>query len=210
MGYLGHTLLLLSGLIAALAFLVTANLDRVSEFKASASGIEARTRDVVNKAEGAIAELRILALHIAEVSLTLAMRTGRWGGFADDELEKLKLAVDTNLERLGIAEQQRELAFKDWHRIVAFDYSHYILGGSQVPESGPPEMRKEWDDLRNGGFTRIPEPAKVEVFLRKYGFYSAEFVGYLEDYKYYIANHVHRRPHIWKSRAEWGHLGKKA
>ena len=135
-GYLGLNLLLFVGLFASLGFLVAANLDRLSEFKASSSGIEARTRDVVNRAEGAISELRLLAIHMAEVSLSLAMRTGRWGGFSDDELDKLKSSVDSNLERLGIAEQQRNLVLKDWHRIVEFDYAHHILGGSHVPAGG--------------------------------------------------------------------------
>lgn len=37
-GYLGHTDLLVAGLLASLAFLVTANLDSVAEFKASTGG----------------------------------------------------------------------------------------------------------------------------------------------------------------------------
>ena len=39
LGYLGHTDLLVAGLLASLALLVVANLDRVSEFKASAGGM---------------------------------------------------------------------------------------------------------------------------------------------------------------------------
>ena len=142
LGYLGHTDLLIAGLVASLAFLVTANLDRVSEFKASAGGIEARTREVVNRAEGAIAELRVLALHIAEVSLTLAMRQGRWDGFSDEELERLQLSVVSNLERLGIPEERRRRAFKEWHCVVEFDYAHLILGGSRVPDDATPDTMK--------------------------------------------------------------------
>jgi hypothetical protein len=209
-GYLGFNLLLFAGLFASLGFLVAANLDRLSEFKASSSGIEARTRDVVNRAEGAIAELRILALHMAEVSLSLAMRTGRWGGFSDDELEKLKSSVDSNLERLGIAEGQRNLVLKDWHRIVEFDYAHHILGGSRIPEGRNPEMMKDWNELRDGGFKSIPMPDVLEEFLKKHDFYSAALADYIEDYRYYFKNHQHRRPQVWRERENWGHLGKKA
>ena len=209
-GYLGLNLLLFAGLFSSLGFLVAANLDRLSEFKASTSGIEARTRDVVNRAEGAIAELRILAIHIAEVSLSLAIRTGRWGGFSDDELDKLKSSVDSNLERLGIAEEQRSLVLKDWHRIVEFDYAHHILGGSHIPEDRNPEMMKEWSELRDGGFKSIPTPDVLEEFLKKHSFYSAASADYIEDYRYYFKNHAHRRPHVWRDRESWGHLGKKA
>ena len=170
LGYLGHTDLLVSGLLAGLAILVVANLDRVSEFKASAGGIEARTREVVNRAEGAIAELRILALHVAEVSLSLAMRQGRWGGFSDDDLNRLSSSVVENLERLGIAEEQRRLVFKDWHRIVEFDYAQHILGGSHIPDKASTEVMQEWRRLREGGFAKYATPDELESFLQSSGY----------------------------------------
>lgn len=208
LGYLGHADLLVAGLVASLALLVIANLDRVSEFKASAGGIEARTREVVNRAESAIAELRILALHIAEVSLFLAMRQGRWDGFSDEELKNLKLSVLSNLERLGIPEEQRKLALKEWHRVVEFDYAHYILG-SQVPEDASPADMALWTSLREGGISGCPAPDKLHRFLTENGFMSAERADYLEDYRYYIKEQEHKRPDVWHNRTHWGHLVKK-
>lgn len=207
-GYLGHTDLLVAGLIASLTLLVVANLDRVSEFKASAGGIEARTREVVNRAEGAIAELRILALHMAEVSLSLAMRQGRWDGYSDEELEKLQSSVLSNLERLGIAEDQRLLVLKEWHRVVEFDYVHYILGSSRIPEGASPKEMQAWKELREGGITRYPSPETLHQFLAESGFLSAARVEYLEDYRYYAKYHHHRRLEMWRVRQEWGHLAK--
>ena len=208
-GYLGHTDLLVAGLLASLALLVVANLDRVSEFKASAGGIEARTREVVNRAEGAIAELRILALHMAEVSLSLAMRQGRWDGYSDEELDKLQLSVVSNLERLGIPEEQRLLVFKEWHRVVEFDYAHFILGGSRIPDGTSPEEMKNWNALREGGISRYPSPDTLQRFLTESGFLSSARADYLEDYRYYIKEHQHRRPDVWRDRRNWGHLAKK-
>ena len=75
-GYLGHNGLLGAGLIGFIALLVTANLDRISEFKASRSGIEARTREVVARAETAVSELQLLATQVAELSLSLVKRQG--------------------------------------------------------------------------------------------------------------------------------------
>jgi len=208
-GYLGHTDLLVAGLIASLALLVVANLDRVSEFKASAGGIEARTREVVNRAEGAIAELRILALHMAEVSLSLAKRQGRWDGYSDEELDKLQSSVVSNLERLGIPEEQRLLAFKEWHRVVEFDYAHFVLGGSRIPDGASPEEMKTWSALREGGIARYPSPDTLHQFLAANGFLSTMRLEYLEDYRYYTKEHRHRRPDVWRDRRNWGHLAKE-
>ena len=209
-GYLGHTDVLVAGLFASLALLVTANLDRVAEFKASAGGIETRTREVVNRAEGAIAELRILALHVAEVSLSLAMRQGRWGGFSDEDLNRLKSSVLENLERLGIPSEQRALVFRDWHRIVEFDYAHHILGGSRIPGNASSEVMTEWNKLREGGFARFPSPDELEAFLRKSEYWTSTLAEYVEDYRYYIREREHRRPDVWRDREHWGHLGKDA
>lgn len=209
-GYLGHTDMLVSGLIASLAFLVAANLDRISQFKASASGIEASTRDVVNRAEGAIAELRILALHIAEVSLSLAVRHGRWGGYSDAELDKLQLSVLSTLERLGIPEEQRLLALKEWHPVVEFDYAHFILGASRIPDGASPEEMKTWAALREGGIARYPSPETLQQFLIETGFQSTARAEYIEDYRHYVKERQHRRPDVWRDRRNWGHLVKDA
>ena len=164
---------------------------------------------MVNRAEGAIAELRILALHMAEVSLSLAMRQGRWDGYSDDELDKLQLSVVSNLERLGIPEEQRLLVFKDWHRVVEFDYAHFILGGSRIPDGASPEVMNNWTALREGGISRYPSPDALQQFLAESGFLSTARADYLEDYRHYIKEHQHRRPNVWRDRQNWGHLAKK-
>ncbi len=208
LGYLGHDDLLVAGLIAALAFLVAANLDRLSEFKASAGGIEARTREVVNRAESAITELQVLALHSAKVSLSLAMRQGRLGGFSDDELERLKTSVLTNLSNLGIPEPKCQSVLADWNRVVEFDYAHHILGHSRTPENVSPEVLATWKALREGGIDSFPSRDEIEQFLHASQLMSPERVEYLEDYRYFKANHQHRRPEVWRERKNWSHLKK--
>lgn len=206
LGFFGHTDLLSTGLIGSIALLVAANLDRISEFKASASGVEARTREVVNRAEGAIAELRVLALHVAEVSLSLAMRQGRWGGFSDNDLDRLRKSVIENLQRLGISDEQSRLVLKDWHQIVEFDYAYHILGGSRIPDNASPEVRKQWDAMRQGGFERYSTPDELEQFLRSTNYLRPDLQELIEDYRFYIKERQHRRPEIWRNRENWGHL----
>lgn len=208
LGYLGHTDLLVAGVLGSLAFLVAANLDRLSEFKASAGGIEARTREVVHRAESAIAELQMLALHTAEVSLSLAMRQGRWDGFSDNELDRLKTSVLSNLENLGIPDSRRKAVLADWNRVVEFDYAHYVLGGSHLPMGARAEIVAEWHALREGGFESVASPERIEAFLRSTDLLTPDRTEYLEDYRYFIAHHEHRRPEVWRERTKWLPLRK--
>lgn len=92
-GYLGNNGLLAAGIIAFIALLVAANLDRISEFKASRNGIEARRREVVARAETALSELQLLATQLAELSLSLVKRQGRLGGYSDGEEGEIRDSV---------------------------------------------------------------------------------------------------------------------
>jgi len=87
------------------ALLVAANLDRISEFKASKSGFEARTREVrevIAEAKSTVSELQLLARNIGELTLSLVKRSGRFGGYNEDEKEKIKSSVLDVLRKVGI------------------------------------------------------------------------------------------------------------
>jgi hypothetical protein len=62
-------------LVGSVGLLITANLDRLAEFKASKSGIEARTREIFARAEVTIDQLQRLAKTVASQSLSLVQRT---------------------------------------------------------------------------------------------------------------------------------------
>lgn len=136
------------------------------------------------------------------------MRQGRWGGFSDEDLNRLKSSVLENLERLGIPSEQCALIFRDWHRIVEFDYAHHILGGNRIPDNATAEQLTEWKSMREGGFAKFPSPDEIEGFLRKTGCWNSNLAEYIEDYKYYIRVRQHRRPDVWRDRQHWGHLKK--
>ena len=207
-GYLGHTGLLIAGLFAALAFLVTANLDRISEFKASKTGIEARTREVVARAETAVEELRILAEQLAELSLSLVKRQGRIGGYSDDEQESIQSSILDVLRKLGVPESTFPGILKDWHRLTEFDYAHYIMGGNLVPQGASAEVASEWKQLRHRGIAHLPVPAEVCAFLSKNDYLTSELEELLQDYEHYRTHRTHRRPQVWRERQHW-HLPKK-
>jgi len=207
-GYLGNNGLLVAGVIAFIALLVTANLDRISEFKASRSGIEARTRDVVARAETAVSELQLLATQVAGLSLSLVKRQGRLGGYSDVEQDAICASVLGVLAKLGLSQKATQSVLREWHHFVEFDYSHYILGGGRIPEMAPAEVLDEWKALRKGGLTSFPSPQTLKVFLSKHGYLTAEIEERIKDYEYYQANLSHRRPEVWREREQWGHLKK--
>jgi hypothetical protein len=193
------------GAVACGGFLIAANLDRISHFKATRNGVEAQTREVIERAESAVREVQLLAAHVAQLSLSLIKRTGRWGGYTDDEQDAQRKAIIDVLQKLDVPNGSIEAALIDWHRIVGFDYAHLILGGSRIPENAP-EVMDEWSALRSGGIASYPTPEVLRAFLFKHGFMTPEIEEYVRDYEHYIAHRVHRRPDVWRRRESWGHL----
>lgn len=208
LGFLGNPAILAVGFFAFLALLIAANLDRIAEFKATSSGVEAKTRDVVQRAENAVKELHILALQVAELSLSLAIRQGRWGGYSDEDLSSMRESVFSVLKKLGISEKDSQAVLTEWHKFVEFDYASHILGGSTIPEDASNELLVEWKSLRGNGIAKFPSPQEIRQFLTTHGFISASLSELLIDYEHYQKHRNHRRPEVWRDRENWARLAK--
>lgn len=195
------------GFLAFIALLFTAHLDQFEEFKASGSGIEAKTRAVITKAENTVSELQSLAKIFAETTLSSVKRTGRFGGYEDDEEERIKESVLGVLTQIGIPATEHGKVLTDWHRFTRFDYAMEILGGSTVPQGFDDHaIQAEWRALRD--FQNIPSPKQLSDFLEKWGLLDKSHGEYIKDYEYYIEHGQHRRPDVWKERRSWGTLKK--
>ena len=198
---------LIIGFLAFVALLFTTHLDQISEFKASSSGIEAKTRAVITKAENTVSELQSLAQIFAETTLSSVKRTGRWGGYDDDEQEKIKNSVLDVLTQIGVPESETDSVLTDWYRFTEFDYAIGILGVSTIPQEFEDQsIQTEWKALRD--FKNTPTPNQIKEFLNKWGLLDEERSEYIKDYEYYINNRKHRRPDVWKERESWGTLKK--
>lgn len=207
-GFLGELAVMSAAMLGFVALLIAANLDRIAEFKATKSGIEARTRDVIAKAESTLDELQLLARNVGELTLSLVMRSGRIGGYDDDEQDKIKGSVLGVLRKVGIHEAEFPEILAEWNRFIEFDYSHAILGGHLVPENAPNAMG-EWKALRRGSVADAPTPNEIREFLTKHGFMTDQLEEYLLDYEHFRQHKQHRRPEVWKQRHGWGRLGKQ-
>jgi hypothetical protein len=186
--------------VLAVMLLVAANADRISKVRASVSGIEAETREVINEARATIEQLRLVGKLAAETNLSLVMRAGRWGGFSYDEKERTRQLSTDALRRLGFGDTEIDDIFREWHMVTRFDYAYHLLGGGQMPPAVQlmPPWREEWSTLHAGGFSRIASPDEIERFLRKVGLLDAEAAALLEDYRFYEKNKRHRRPDVWR------------
>lgn len=208
-GFLGHIAVMWTGSAGFVAMLVAANLDRISEFKASGMGIEARTREVIARAETTLTELRLLAVQVAELTLSLLKRSGRMGGYTDNEENSFKDSVLGVLKKIGVAESEFPRIQRDWHRIVEFDYAYFILGGHHIPNNANHEVVKGWEALRNGGLERPPTPGEILAFAEKNSFLSPALNEYIQDYEFYRQHKTHRRPDVWRERQNWGQLERR-
>ncbi len=201
-GFLEHSGILLIGSLASAVLLIMANLDQIAEFKASGAGIEAKTREVLARAQNTLNELQLLSKIVASISLSLVKRSGRLGGYSEDEQDQIKSSVLTVLKNIGIPEKELSDVLIDWNKFTEFDYAYGILG-SNVPSDLPQKEVEEWNNLRADGLDHIPSPEAIEKFLQKVNKLTPERQELLADYRHYIEHHEHRRPDVWLKRGEW-------
>jgi len=206
-GFVGQFGVMVFAFFAFVSCLIAANLDRISEFRASAGGVEAKTREVIARAENTLSELQLLARTVAELTLSLVKRSGRWGGYSDQEQEKIKTQVLDVLRNLKTPDKDLPRIMEEWHRFTEFDYAIAILGGSIVPDASN-EVIEKWQTLTSGGIVKIPSPQEIRKFLEDHGFMTEARSEYVDDYVYYQVHKKHRRPDVWQAREEWGRLKK--
>ncbi len=167
-GFFGHFGVMSAAFFGFVGLLVIANLDRVSEFKATGSGIEAKTREVIARAESTLSELQLLARNIGELTLSLVKRSGRVGGYDDHEQERIKDSVLEVLNKVGIPTSEFPKVLNEWNRFIEFDYSHAILGGHIIPENTDDTVLTEWKALREGGIDLVPSRLLKNQFKTQY------------------------------------------
>ena len=205
LGFMGDKSVLWACFMASGALLFVANLDRIEAIKASPSGFEAKTRDLITRAEHTLSELQLLAKLVSEMTLSLVKRQGRWGGYEDTEQERVKEIVLNVLTKIGVDTSSFPELLKEWHMITEFDYAHAILGGSHTPTTDSSETMAKWKSLRNG-FEKIPSATEIGKFLNESNLTNEGVEEYLVDYEHYQRTRTHRRPDVWKNRENWGSL----
>lgn len=200
-----------ASVVACFGILSFANLDRLAEFKATKDGFEAKTREVIQRAEVTLLELQTLSKQIAGATLSLLISQGRWGGIPDDEKEKIKNSMLDVLRNIGLPDSEGERLLTDsrWHLLTEYDYIHVVLGGHTVPDGVPKETMAEYRRLRNCGPGNNPTPSELRSFLETHGLLSYEAAEWVKDYEHYLQFRRHRRPERWALRKDVSRLRKQ-
>lgn len=181
--------------VMAIAFLISANFDQLAEFSATTSGVRA----VMRNAEQKIDELDRVVRLVASAGLALIQRSGRIGGFPDDEKEKFLEETMSLLKSAGISDQEIEdIRRETWDKYVMFDYVLAATGGSLVPSIDDADLKAQWGELRN--IRNMPTPDEIEAFLEKAGGLHGLRKDLVEEYRYYCEHKRHRNPEIYRRR----------
>ena len=202
-GFLGHLQILWASLIAMVFLLLCANADRVAEVTASSSGISAKTRELVERTEGAITEIQALTMQLTKLGFSLVKRQGRISGFSAEEEQQIKADMLEVVRRVGVNESAIEQAIGEWNSFEELDYARGILGSGWHPSGASEELLSDWLRIRDFKFGFAPSPQALREFLEKHELLDVFRGGLVDDYEYFKNHRRHRRPNVWAKRDEW-------
>jgi hypothetical protein len=180
--------------VAAIACLVTANLDRIGSSQAPG---EAQL--LMKQARDSIEHVGQLLRMSVRARLEMIQRSPRREAHSDAEMEAALTESVGLLRAAGVADTEiatiREQA---WDRWVRFDYVLYALGGSTSVSNPTIEIAREWSRIR--AFGTNPTPDEVDAFLKRVGCFEGLWKDLAEGFRYYAQHRVHQRPDIWARR----------
>jgi hypothetical protein len=188
--------------LASLLLFIFAHVAWFASFKVSLGGVNAviKSAEVATReARDATASLRDLALTTARISLSVVHRTGRVGGYTDDEKKQYEDELVENLTRVGIPADQLKDALSEIKRYVTFDYR--LCLGRALHNRGNEEQRKRWASF--GGLDGYGSPDQFAEAFKELNLWSPIAAELVEDYRHYIYHGNHRRFEVWKDRQNW-------
>jgi hypothetical protein len=190
-------------LIIAVLVLLIANIDKIESFKASATGVEAKTRKLVKEAETAIDEIRSMSVTLARAVFSTIESEGRFGGAGrDDEKQAIKDQVLADLKKLGATKAQIDQVRDVSYPFACFDYAHNICRNIRPSTDKAAHWARFWEDHK--GIGKQPSPAALREFLQAIGHLDTQRAQLVDDYAHYAEHKTHRSPERWKQRLEWG------
>lgn len=188
-------------IVAAGFVALLGNLDRLESLKAGPAGIEAKTREVVRKAESAITELQMLAEVLVSHMYETLDSGNRWGGITGAEQDILKHKLLDILDRVGVPQERREAIRRSERRWVIIDYANAITEGLPTDTTKNAAWIAAWKPY--AGTLDRPPPETLRAMLLPFGPLEPWREQLLADYEHYYRTDQHRRPQIWAARSDW-------
>lgn len=193
-GLHGHLLLAILYFVASMAFLFVANLDSIIKNKTPKEGFETEARELIQKAEVTIIEMQNLAKLVSRTALSLIKRSGRLGGYPEEEQEALKESFLELLKDLHLSKEERENVLEEYNRFIEQDYV-FLLLESHIPINWPKEELQKRRDMLNM-IPSCPSPERIEDLLIRNESLSKNHKDILEDFKYFRKFKEYRRPEM--------------
>ena len=209
LGLLGYGLLttpqwdwprLVVAIVAAGFVALLGNMDRLESFKAGAGGIEAKTREVVQKAESAIAELQLLGTGAVAAIFELIDAGSDWGGLPAKERDARKAELLEILKRLGVSPDERQALVKASSRRDLHEYMTALTVPPRAGIAGTEEWREAWMPY---GYHAPPTPEDMQRILAHLPEVEPWRDEMAKDYAHYFRTEQHRRPEAWANRDHW-------
>jgi len=194
-GIKGHVLLAVLYFFASMAFLFVANLKNIIKEKTPKDDFEGEIRELMQKAEVTVAEMKNLATLVSKTALSLIKRSGRLGGYPEEEQEALKESFLRLLSDLKISEKDKKFVLEDYNKFTEIDYASMLLE-SRIPVNWPREELRKRRDLLDMIVTDCPSPEEIEALLIRNDALSKNHKDVLEDFKYFRTYKEYRRPEM--------------
>jgi hypothetical protein len=106
--------------------LAASQLDRITEI--SAGGASAKLQEKIQEADEAVEHVRALATTLAQPTMKMAVRLGRWGShLSKRETYDFKLKIETALRKLGASQDEIAAAVHDYYRHTLFDLTFQFM-----------------------------------------------------------------------------------
>jgi hypothetical protein len=185
-------------LLAAMLSLFIGNLDRIKTLKASRSGFEAETRDVINEAKDTVVLLRKLAVVTAGLQVRMLAAEGRLqgpGSLLQKDEQKDQLLAD--LKTIGLNEEEVEKVGAADNAWVKWDYVIYIL---QPLNSNTDRAKLIAYTAAYNRFENPLSPKECDDVLNQFHASGEITNDLLDDYRYYLKYGKPRRPDVWRQR----------
>lgn len=182
LAYLGNKEGMTGAIVVVAILLAFAHLDRIESFKGA--GFEVKAREVVERAESTIDELRKLATSMAKIQVSLLVRAGRLGGYSETEQIKYREEILKVLQDIGVGTEAQEGCLEDVHRFRERDLARACDKDARVelPVPKSDEFGKEYQSLWDIG---TPTPDQLEALYTKWDILKPERQAALADYRYY-------------------------
>jgi hypothetical protein len=190
-----HMLLAILYFAASMAFLFVANLKKIIKDKVPQDSVEIEAREIVQKAELTIIEMQNLSKLVSRTALSLIKRSGRLGGYPEEEQEALKESFLRLLNNLNLSEEDRKNVLEEYNKFIEIDFVIMLLE-SHIPVNWPKEeLQKRREMLSNVG-ANCPSPDRIEELLIRNDSLSKNHQEIVEDYKYFRKYKKYRRPEM--------------